>query len=444
MTGRLSQIITASDPAVRNQSLDAFARDASLADLLRECQDLESFRHRSPNLYERVRALFFLYALHRFHFPQKPGLKPRGQVPFKGYGHLLQRRFEEAIDVFLAAQEAEGPNDAISSALAVAYYRLGIQTLADQVRRSVRSVAGNQWMFRMGHPADQPLRIRPELLQRLPADGTYPILRERTPVRMDLTHSAWSDIFFLGMDFPEGAKVLNVSIDLGVKGRDAAPRPPIEVYLRVIDEPVLRLTSVDLDATADITNLNDVFDFAKDYLGLLKAAIVAAGIVPPGIEGSGQNLADLLARMAGPGRGLELISNVNDIPKGSRLAVSTNLLASLISVCMRATGQAKSLTGALEENERRLVLARAILGEWLGGSGGGWQDSGGVWPGIKLIQGAAAALGDPEFNLSRGRLMPTHQVLDASEVSPAMRQKVGSSRVDLQACKLEYSIVSPK
>ncbi len=39
-------------------------------------------------------------------------------------------------------------------------------------------------MFRMGHPADQPLRIRPELLQR-DADGNYPVLRERTPVRMD-------------------------------------------------------------------------------------------------------------------------------------------------------------------------------------------------------------------------------------------------------------------
>ncbi len=38
---------------------------------------------------------------------------------------------------------------------------LGFQTLADQVRRSVRSVRGNQWMFRTGHPADHPLRVRP-------------------------------------------------------------------------------------------------------------------------------------------------------------------------------------------------------------------------------------------------------------------------------------------
>src|SRR6185436_4357648 len=229
--------------------------------------------------------------------------------------------------------------------------------------------------------------------------------------------------------YPEGAKVLNISIDLGVHGRDAEPRPPVEACLRVIEEPLLRLTSVDLGATADLTSLADVFDFAKDYLGLLKVAVIASGIVPPGIEGSGQNLADLLARIVGPGRGLELVSSVNGIPKGSRLAVSTNLLASLISLCMRATGQAASLTGSLQEDERRLVLARAILGEWLGGSGGGWQDSGGVWPGMKLIQGELASEGDPEFGISRGRLMPSHRILDQADASQPARAQLQNSLV---------------
>src|SRR5204862_1376419 len=137
--------------------------------------------------------------------------------------------------------------------------------------------------------------------------------------------------------------------------------------------------------------------------------------------------ADLLARVVGPGRGLEIVSNVNNIPKGSRLAVSTNLLASLISVCMRATGQAKSLHGSLQEDERRLVLARALLGEWLGGSGGGWQDSGGVWPGIKLIQGMLAEEGDAEFGISRGRLMPAHRILDEQDAPAAVRQKLQDS-----------------
>jgi hypothetical protein len=430
-------LITAADPATRNRSLDELCAGLSTVDLLAQCEALDAFRRRSENLYERVRALFFLYGIHRFHLPREL-LKPdgathmrnvRSRIPFSGYELLLRRRFEEAIDSFLTVQKIEGPGDAISSALAAAYHRLGIQTLADQVRRSVRSVRGNQWMFRMGHPADQPLRLRPELLRQNPGDGTYPILRERTPVRMDLTHCGWSDIFFLGMDFPEGAKVLNVSIDLGMHGRDAAPQPPVEAYLRVIEEPLLRLGSVDLGATADISTLSEVFDFAKDYLGLLKAAVIASGIIPPGIEGSGHSLAELLARIVGSGRGLELVSSVNNIPKGSRLAVSTNLLSALVSVCMRATSQAASLTGPLAENERRLVLARALLGEWLGGSGGGWQDSGGVWPGMKLIEGVSAREGDPEFGVSRGQLMPRHAILGHDCVPPETRRKLQESLI---------------
>src|SRR3954468_15044464 len=188
MAGTLIKIITSADPAIRNQSLDPFCGPASLAELLKACAELDAFRHESENLYERVRALFFLYAIHRFHLPTRPELKGGGHIPFHGYEHLLRRRFEEAILVFTNSQNENGPSDALSSALAAAYHRLAFQTLADQVRRSVRTVRGNQWMFRMGHPRDQPLRLRPELLSNVPAGDAYPILRERTPVRMDLTH----------------------------------------------------------------------------------------------------------------------------------------------------------------------------------------------------------------------------------------------------------------
>jgi hypothetical protein len=360
----LARIITSDDPAVRNEPLDAFSRAASTATLLAECEALERLRRTSGNLYERVRALFFLSSIHRYYLPGRDDVSPQGRVPFRGYTHLLQRRFEEAIRDFTAAQAEQGVNDAVSSALAAAYKGLAFQTLADQVRRSVRSIRGNQWMFRTGHAADDPLRIRAELLARDPATGLYPVLRESTPVRMDLSHSGWSDIFFLGMDYPEGARVLNTSIDLVVRG-GGTPRPPVEASLRVIDQPVLRLVSVDLGASADIASLDEVFDYARDYLGLLKAALIASGIVPPGMEGSGQSLADLLAQLTGgAGRGLEVVSHVNDIPKGSRLAVSTNLLACLISACMRATAQIRRIEGGLDETDRRLVAARAILGEW--------------------------------------------------------------------------------
>ncbi len=423
----LLNLITSQDAAIRDQSLAEVCSHFDARTLLDECDQLDHFRRTSGNLYDRVRALFFLYSIHRFHLPKKLTADQTGAIPFHGHEGLLARRFEEAIDTFLATQKADGPSDAISSSLAAAYHQLAFQTLANQVRKSVRTVRGNQWMFRMGHPQDQPLRIRPELLKT--DNNLFPILRERTPVRMDLTHSAWSDIFFLGMDFPEGARVINVSVNLAVHGRDDVPTPPVEAYLRIIDRPVIRLTSIDLQASAEIDSLAEVFDFAKDYLGLLKAAVIASGIVPPGIEGSGQSLADLLEQIAGPGKGFEIVSSVNDIPKGSRLAVSTNLLAALISACMRATGQTASLTGELTEPERRLVLARAVLGEWIGGSGGGWQDSGGVWPGIKMIEGEIAGETDAEYGISRGRLMPKHHVFGEDEIPSSARQALEDSLI---------------
>jgi hypothetical protein len=426
---KLIDIITAADSEIRDISLDAICRKKSFGELIVECKNLNRFRKISTNLYEKVRSLFFLYAIYRFYLPLKKEINQKGLIPFTGYQHLLNRRFEEAIDSFLNISEKEALSDGICSALAVAYHRLGFQTLADQVRKSVRSVRGNQWMFRIGHPIDHPLRLRPEIMQKTPIYGMYPVLKESTPVRMDLSHSAWSDIFFLGMDFPEGARVLNVSIDLCIRENKRSPQPPVEAYFRIIDRPVLRLVSVDLQAEAEITDLDEIFDFARDYLGLLKAAVIASGIVPPGMEGAGQPLTDLLAQIVMPGHGIEIISRVNDIPKGSRLAVSTSLLASLIAVCMRATGQTESLTGLLTERERRLVAARAILGEWLGGSGGGWQDSGGIWPGMKVIEGVRAAKGDPEYGISRGCLLPRHTILSTNDVSAATREKLQNSLV---------------
>ena len=422
-------MIGGADPAQRDLAMDRWCEGRSLDELLAAAAELEAYRKRENNLYHRVRALFFLSALHRYHLPTRPELPRSGRIPYAGFTHLLERRFEEAISVFQHAVVNSGQSETLSSALAAAYHALAFQTLSDQVRRTVRSTRGNAWMFRLGHPLDQSLRVRPELLRRQEPGAPYPLLQELTPVRMDLTHCGWSDIFFLGMDFPEGARVLNVSIDLGVHGRDAGPTPPIEAYFRVIDEPVIRLASVDLDAVARVDSIDEVFDFGRDYLGLLKAAVIAAGIVPPGIERSGTSLADLLARIFGNGRGFELVSNVHRIPKGSRLAVSTNLLAALITACMRATGQIASLEGPPEESERRIVAARAILGEWLGGSGGGWQDSGGMWPGIKLIEGVAAQPGDAEHGVSRGCLLPRHTLLGRDLVPPEAREKLQESLV---------------
>lgn len=428
---QLIPIIQSVDPSIKNKALDEFCKNASLALLLGEARELEDYRKEELNLYNKVRALFFLYAIHRFYISSQAGIGTEGLIPYDAHDHLLKRRFEEAIAILLKVQDNHGANEGVSSALAEAYHKLAFQTLADQVRISVRSTAGNKWMFRIGHPDDHPLKIQTSLLKKDEVTGLYPCLHETTPVRMDLSHSGWSDIFFLGMDYPEGARVLNISVDLCIRDSNSenVPRPPIETWFRIIDEPCLKLTSIDLATSSSISNLSEIFDFAKDYLGLLKAAVIASGIIPPGMEGAEVPLSHLLEKIAGKGKGIEIVSKVNNIPKGSRLAVSTNLLASLISLCMRATGQTEKISGILKEDERRLIAAKAILGEWLGGSGGGWQDSGGVWPGMKLIEGVEAMEGDPEFGISKGRLLPKHTIFDTNTVSRETRQKLQDSLV---------------
>jgi UDP-N-acetylglucosamine pyrophosphorylase len=435
LSDRWIEAITSSDDNVRNESIESLSHGLSAPDYLQVALDLDRFRRGAKNLYHLVRANFLISSIYRYRLPEKLSESQSGLLPHEAYEHILERRFSEAIDLLLNYQKEHGTNHAYCSALAKAYYQHGIQTLADQVRRSVKTVRGNQWMFRIAHPDDQPLRIRKELLLRDPKSLDWPILLERTSVRMDFTHSGWSDIFFLGMDFPEGARVINASVNLGVYGRDPEPKPPVEAYLRVIDKPVLRLVSTDLGVDAELTKIDEVFDFAKDYLGLLKAACIASGLVPPGMEGCGRPMSELLAVLmqnAGSqasGLGLEIVSKVNDIPKGSRLAVSTNLLGCLIGVLMRATGQVQDIQGGLDVLDQRLITARAILGEWLGGSGGGWQDSGGIWQGIKRIEGQLASQEDPEYGISRGRLLPKHTLLTKDAFPESSRRALEESLI---------------
>jgi hypothetical protein len=60
---KLIEIITSKNPAVRNQSADEFAQRTSTKELLAECAALDDFWRTNDNLYERVRALFFIYCI---------------------------------------------------------------------------------------------------------------------------------------------------------------------------------------------------------------------------------------------------------------------------------------------------------------------------------------------------------------------------------------------
>src|SRR4051812_36458972 len=105
----LLDIIRSDDPAVRNRPLAEMCQALSYSELLNERGVLDRFRRESDNLYDRVRALFFLYAINRFHLPARSELPASGRIPYAGVERLLARRFDEAVRVFLAEEAVHGP-----------------------------------------------------------------------------------------------------------------------------------------------------------------------------------------------------------------------------------------------------------------------------------------------------------------------------------------------
>ena len=106
---RLISIITSADAEVRNQSFESVCEHLSLNELLNESEALEKFRKETENLYEKVRVLFFLYAIHRFFFPLQKEISKRSLIPYDSYRYLLKRRFEEAIEILLEIQRKKDP-----------------------------------------------------------------------------------------------------------------------------------------------------------------------------------------------------------------------------------------------------------------------------------------------------------------------------------------------
>ena len=83
MTTELLRTITADESEVRDRSLDVLCQGASARELLQACNELDRFRRASDNLYERVRALFFLSAIYRYHLPERLPPTAFGLVPFE-------------------------------------------------------------------------------------------------------------------------------------------------------------------------------------------------------------------------------------------------------------------------------------------------------------------------------------------------------------------------
>lgn len=426
MSNKLIETIISSNEALRNRSINSLLQNRSRDVLLNDTDGLELFRKSTTNLYHKVRASLFLFVIYRYHLLNSDGIVQNGQIPFEGVKAAFDRDFEKSIDIYMKGKPHNG---SVFSALADSYYKLSFKYLLDQVKLSISDCRENHNLYNINGLDDYPFAVPDELTTPDAETGHYPVGKDASPVRLDPSHSGWSDIFFLGMDFPEGAKVINISVDLKVHGSSEPVKPPCECYCRYIDKPVIKLVSVDLMSSREVSSLSELFNFGNDYLSLLKAGVVASGIVPPCFEDKDIPLADILHKLLGKPGGIEIVTRVNGIPKGSRLAVSTTLLSTIITRLMRFSSQIKDLTGPLEDNDRRIIASRAILGEWLGGSGGGWQDSGGLWPGIKVITGQLAKEGHPEFGINRGCLLPEHNVFSRKEIPEAIERKILDSLI---------------
>ncbi len=432
MFNDLIETITSEDDALRNRSIESLLQNKNKDELLKLAEELETFRRSSDNLYHKVRASLFLFVIYRFYLQSNIEIKQHGKIPFEGIRAAFDRGFEKSIDIYLKDRTQTKENNlnaALCSAIADSYYKLSFKYLFDQVKLSISHCRENFHLFNIGSLDDYPYSVPEELITPCTETGLYPIGTDASPVRLDPSHSGWSDIFFLGMDFPEGAKVINISVNLKIHGTDDPVMPPCECYCRYIEEPIIRVTSIDLKTTKDIFTVKELFNFGNDHLSLLKAGVAASGIIPPCFEKIDIELKDILKKLLKKPGGIEIVTRVNNIPKGSRLAVSTTLLAVIITRLMRFSGQIRNQTGRFSEEEKRVVASRAILGEWLGGSGGGWQDSGGLWPGIKVITGKPAETGNPEFGVSRGCLLPEHTLFSKDEASKEVEKKIMSSMV---------------
>ncbi len=202
---------------------------------------------------------------------------------------------------------------------------------------------------------------------RLPARAikSDQIVWARSPVRLDIA-GGWTDT--PPYTLREGGSVLNVAVDLN-------GQPPIQVFCRPIDEPVIRLHSIDTGLSETVRTLADLQGYAAaaSAFALPKAALCLIGLAPPPGSAAG-SLADELRRI---GCGLE-ITLLCAIPKGSGLGTSSVLAGTILSALHRFFGVAR---------EPDHLFREVLQMEQMLTTGGGWQDQiGGLVGGVKLIE----------------------------------------------------------
>jgi fucokinase len=201
----------------------------------------------------------------------------------------------------------------------------------------------------------------------------------RGPARLELG-GGWTDTPPYTLEY--GGEVINAAVNLN-------GQPPIHCYCRVIEEPVIRLSSIDGGIHLEIRELAELLDYRRpgDRFALTKAALAISGFSPEMEEWpDGAGLREMLTEFGG---GIELTTLVG-IPKGSGLGTSSILGAVIMAVIRRMLGQ--------PPNQRELFHDVLRLEQALT-TGGGWQDQiGGGVGGTKITSTAPGMFPDPRIH----------------------------------------------
>ena len=192
------------------------------------------------------------------------------------------------------------------------------------------------------------------------------IVWARAPARLDFG-GGWTDTPPYALE--HGGCVVNAAVNLN-------GQPPIQAYARVIDEPVIRITSIDLGVRLEITTFDELLDYRKatSSFALAKAALALTCLSPQSRTGAEKiSLKKALEQFGG---GIEL-TTLAAIPKGSGLGTSSIMGAVIIAVVQRVIGT--------ELTQRELFYSVLRLEQALT-TGGGWQDQiGGAVDGVKMV-----------------------------------------------------------
>lgn len=192
------------------------------------------------------------------------------------------------------------------------------------------------------------------------------IVWARAPARLDVG-GGWTDTPPYALE--RGGCVVNAAVNLN-------GQPPIQAYVRVIEEPVIRIGSIDLGVRIEVHRFEDLLDYRKatGSFALAKAALVLSGLSPQ--QGRRSRMPSLKKALEAFGGGIEL-TTLAAIPKGSGLGTSSIMGAVITAAVARVMGKRLSQR---ELFHQVLRLEQALT------TGGGWQDQiGGVVDGVKMI-----------------------------------------------------------